>query len=75
MVLPGQTRQAAAVMLLDAIKSMPSQQLCNVLYTAIADKSDIKSQDLEDLSNKLGRVAWERARYERGESRHGEKSY
>lgn len=69
MPIPGQNRQPLTLMLLDAIRSMPSEQLCNVLYAGLADKPDIRSEDLEALANKLGRVAWEKARDE--EQRHG----
>ena len=53
---------ASAVMLIDAVRPMPSKSVCNVVYVALADKKDITAADLEELSNKLGRLAWEKAR-------------
>jgi hypothetical protein len=49
-------------MLIDAVRPMPSKSVCNMVYAALADKKDITAADLEELSNKLGRLAWEKAR-------------
>ena len=51
-----------AVMLMDAASSLTSRALCRVVYTAIADKKDMHAADLEDLANRIGRLAHERAR-------------
>lgn len=48
-----------AVMVMDGIRALPSKPACNSVYTALADKDDLSAADLEDLSNKLGRLAWE----------------
>jgi CTP:molybdopterin cytidylyltransferase MocA len=49
-------------MLHEAASALPSEQLCNAVYTAIADKPDVKSEHLEKLANRLGRLAHERGR-------------
>jgi hypothetical protein len=51
-----------AYMLYDAASALPSEQLCNAIYTAIADKPDVKPDHLEKLANRLGRLAHERNR-------------
>lgn len=51
-----------ALMVLAGVQSMPSKKACNAVYTALADKQDVTAKDLEELSNCLGRLAWERAR-------------
>jgi len=53
---------ASALMLIDAVRPMTSKSVCSVIYAALADKKDVSVSDLEELSNKLGRLAWERAR-------------
>ena len=47
---------------MDAVRAMPSQAACNAIYTALADKNDLNAADLEELSNRLGRMAWDKAR-------------
>ena len=54
--------RSAAVILMDAVRTMPSQAACNAIYTALADKNDLNAADLEELSNRIGQMAWERAR-------------
>ena len=56
------TTATNGVMVMDAVRSMHSKAACNAVYTALADKKDMSATDLEELSNKLGRLAWERAR-------------
>jgi len=56
------TTAAGGVMVIDAVRSMPSRAACNAVYTALADKRDLSAEDLETLSNRIGRLAWERAR-------------
>lgn len=56
------TSAAGGVMIIDAVRSMPSRAACNAVYTALADKRDLSAEDLETLSNRIGRLAWERAR-------------
>lgn len=53
---------SASVMLMDAVRSLPSKAACNAVYTALADKKDLTADDLEELSNRIGRLAWERGR-------------
>jgi hypothetical protein len=50
---------ASAVMVMDGIRALPSKPACNSVYTALADKDDLSAEDLEELANKLGRLAWE----------------
>lgn len=50
---------------LDLIKcadALPFDKLCNVLYTVVADRSDIDPQVLEQTADKLRRVAWQKER-------------
>ena len=54
--------RSAAVILMDAVRAMPSHAACNAIYTALADKKDLSTADLEELSNRIGQMAWERAR-------------
>jgi hypothetical protein len=56
------TTAAGGVMVIDAVRSMPSRAACNAVYTALADKRDLSAEDLETLSNRIGRLAWERGR-------------
>ena len=51
-----------AYMLYDAASVLPSEQLCNAIYTAIADKPDVNPDHLEELANRLGRLAHDRNR-------------
>lgn len=63
--LPNTTSRSAAastLMLIDALRTLASKQACNAIYAALADKKDIKAEDLEELGNKLGRLAWELTR-------------
>ena len=53
---------ASAVMVMDGIRGLPSKPACNSVYTALADKEDLTAEDLETLANRIGRLAWERAR-------------
>lgn len=50
---------ACSVAVVDCVRSMPSRTACNVIYTALADKKDMSAEDLEELSNRIGRLAWE----------------
>jgi CTP:molybdopterin cytidylyltransferase MocA len=50
------------VSLLNAAKALHGGSLCRVIYVALADKPDISAADLEDLSNRIGRLAHERNR-------------
>lgn len=51
-----------AYMLQEAASALPSEQLCNAIYTAIADKRDVLPEHIEILANRLGRLAHERNR-------------
>ena len=41
---------------------LPSKRFANVIYTSIADSRQITTQDIDDLANRLSRLAWERGR-------------
>jgi len=56
------TAAASGLMVIDAVRPMHSKAACNAVYTAMADKKDVSAADLEELSNRIGRLAWERAR-------------
>jgi len=51
-----------AYMLQEAASALPSEQLCNAIYIAIADKRDVRPEHIEILANRLGRLAHERNR-------------
>lgn len=57
-----QKQRPATIMILDAAKVVPSNELCNAVYVALADKRDIRADDLEKLANRLGQLAWEMQR-------------
>lgn len=46
-----------AKMLMDAATSLTGTQLCNVVYTAVADKPDVPSAALRVLAQRLDRRA------------------
>jgi len=48
--------------LISTIYTYGMSQGCNAVYTALADKRDLSAEDLETLSNRIGRLAWERGR-------------
>lgn len=41
---------------------LPSKRLTNAIYTALLDNRDISVAELDDLANKLSRLAWNRGR-------------
>lgn len=62
MAVYNDVRPPLTIGLLNAIKAMPGDKLCNAIYSGLADKPDVTPEELEHLSNRLGRLAWERAR-------------
>lgn len=41
---------------------LPSKRLTSAIYTALLDHRDISVAELDDLANRLSRLAWERGR-------------
>lgn len=60
MIIPRPTHAGAAI--LDGIAALPGPKACNAIFSALSEKKDVTPEDLELLSNRLGRLAWERAR-------------
>lgn len=42
--------------------ALPAKRLVNAIYTALLDHREISVQDLDDLANRLSRLAWNRDR-------------
>jgi hypothetical protein len=41
---------------------LPSKRLTNAIYTALLDNRDMSVAELDDLANKISRLAWNRGR-------------
>ena len=41
---------------------LPSKRLTNAIYTALLDNRDMSVAELDDLANKISRLAWTRGR-------------
>lgn len=41
---------------------LPSKRLTNAIYTALLDNRDISVAELDDLANRISRLAWNRGR-------------
>jgi hypothetical protein len=48
--------------LYDGVRGLPGPQVCNAIYAALADKVDVSPEALQDLSNRIGRLAHEKGR-------------
>lgn len=59
-VIPRPTHAGSAI--LDGISALPGTKACNAILVALTEKKDVTPEDLELLSNRIGRLAWERAR-------------
>ena len=55
-----QSEAVAAIIQGSAV--LPSKRLTNAIYTALLDNRDISVAELDDLANKLSRLAWNRGR-------------
>lgn len=53
---------APIIMLERAARALPSSMVCKILYSVVADNDRILASDLDNLANKLGRIAHERSR-------------
>ena len=41
---------------------LPSKRLTNAIYTALLDNRDMSVAELDDLANRISRLAWNRGR-------------
>ena len=41
---------------------LPSKRLTNAIYTALLDSRDMSVAELDDLANRISRLAWNRGR-------------
>lgn len=55
-------KSVGAMMMLEGAKAVPARALCDALYTVILMNPGIAPKELNDLSNRIGRLAWERDR-------------
>ena len=55
-----QSEAVAAIIQGSAV--LPSKRLTNAIYTALLDNRDISVAELDDLANKISRLAWNRGR-------------
>lgn len=55
-----QSEAVAAIIQGSAI--LPSKRLTNAIYTALLDNRDMSVTELDDLANKISRLAWNRGR-------------
>ncbi len=55
-----QSEAVAAIIQGSAI--LPSKRLTNAIYTALLDNRDMSVAELDDLANKISRLAWQRGR-------------
>jgi hypothetical protein len=55
-----QSEAVAAIIQGSAV--LPSKRLTNAIYTALLDSRDMSVAELDDLANKISRLAWNRGR-------------
>ena len=55
-----QSEAVAAIIQGSAV--LPSKRLTNAIYTALLDSRDLSVAELDDLANKISRLAWNRGR-------------
>lgn len=55
-----QSEAVAAIIQGSAI--LPSKRLTNAIYTALLDSRDMSVAELDDLANRISRLAWQRGR-------------
>jgi len=55
-----QSEAVAAIIQGSAV--LPSKRLTNAIYTALIDNRDMSVAELDDLANKISRLAWNRGR-------------
>lgn len=57
-------RPPLTVQLMAAVRALPTHTLKSALYVALADKDDLTGDDLEEIGNRINRLAWDRQRNE-----------
>ena len=62
-VLPVRDVQSEAVAaIIQGSAVLPSKRLTNAIFTALLDSRDISVAELDDLANRISRLAWNRGR-------------
>ena len=62
-ILPRVDVQAEAVAaIIQGSSVLPSKRLTNALYMALLDNRDISVEELDELANRISRLAWSRGR-------------
>lgn len=62
-ILPRVDAQSEAVAaIIQGSAVLPSKRLTNAIYTALLDNRDISVAELDDLANRISRLAWNRGR-------------
>lgn len=62
-VLPRVDAQSEAVAaIIQGAAILPSKRLTAAIYTALLDNRDISVAELDDLANRISRLAWQRGR-------------
>ena len=62
-ILPRVDAQSEAVAaIIQGAAILPSKRLTAAIYTALLDNRDISVAELDDLANKISRLAWNRGR-------------
>ena len=52
----------AVAAIIQGASVLPSKRLTNAIYTALLDNRDMSVAELDDLANKISRLAWNRGR-------------
>lgn len=61
--MPRRDVQSEAVAaIIQGSSALPAKRLTNAVYTALMDHREISVQDLDELANRLSRLAWNRGR-------------
>lgn len=55
-----QSEAVAAIIQGSAV--LPSKRLINAIFTALLDNRDMSVAELDDLANRISRLAWQRGR-------------
>lgn len=62
-VMPHRDVQAEAAMgISNAASVLPPKRFMNFVYYAILENRQISTEDIDELANRLSRLAWERGR-------------
>jgi hypothetical protein len=52
----------AVAAIIQGASVLPSKRLTNAIYTALLDNRDMSVAELDDLANRISRLAWQRGR-------------